>query len=90
MRVPNFLLRRLYVKGSLQPTAEGFQFQIRNRLGSGYARRLFPLTLDGGELEQRDRHTLGVATRRLPLPCPERHFILIRRDDPTLGDRAAS
>ncbi len=51
MRVPGFLLRRLYLKGSLRNTPEGFQFQLRNRLGSGYARAMFPLTLDGQELE---------------------------------------
>ena len=51
MKVPGFLLRRLYVKGSLAATEDGFEFQIRNRLGSGYARRLLPLTLDGVELD---------------------------------------
>ncbi len=51
MKVPGFLLRRLYVKGSLTTTSDGFEFQIRNRLGSGYARRLLPLTLDGDELD---------------------------------------
>jgi hypothetical protein len=51
MKVPAFLLRRLYVKGSLVATANGFEFQMRNRLGSGYARRLLPLTLDGTELD---------------------------------------
>ena len=47
MKVPAFLLRRLYVKGSLKNTPEGFQFQLRNQLGSGYARKLMPLTVDG-------------------------------------------
>jgi len=51
VKVPGFLLRRLYVKGSLAATEGGFEFQIRNRLGSGYARRLLPLTLDGVELD---------------------------------------
>jgi hypothetical protein len=51
LKVPPFLLRRLYVKGSLTPTPEGFEFQLSNRLGSGYARRLMPLTLDGAELD---------------------------------------
>ncbi len=50
MRVPGFLLRRLYVKGSLRRTSDGFEFQLRNRLGSGYARKLFPLTVDGQEV----------------------------------------
>ena len=48
--VPSFLLKRLYVKESLRNTADGFEFQLRNRLGSGYAHRLWPLTVDGAEL----------------------------------------
>ena len=51
MKVPAFLLRRLYVKESLRATPDGFEFQLLNRLGSGYASRVFPLTLDGEELE---------------------------------------
>ena len=53
MRVPSFLLRRLYVKGSLRRTADGFAFELRNQLGAGYARRMLPLTLDGAELDMR-------------------------------------
>lgn len=51
MKIPAFLLRRLYVKGSLKGTPEGLEFQLRNRLGSGYAHRLLPLTVDGEELD---------------------------------------
>lgn len=51
MKVPSFLLRRLYVKGSLAATPDGFTFQLLNRLGAGYAKRLFPLTLDGEALD---------------------------------------
>ena len=48
--VPSFLLRRLYVKKSLKNTDRGFEFELRNRLGSGYAFKLWPLTVDGEEL----------------------------------------
>jgi hypothetical protein len=48
--VPGFLLRRLYVKESLKNTAGGFEFELKNRLGSGYAHRLLPLTVDGAEV----------------------------------------
>ena len=48
--VPGFLLRRLYVKGSLRNTPSGFEFQLRNGLGSGYAHKLWPLTVDGEEV----------------------------------------
>jgi hypothetical protein len=47
MQVPGFLLRRLYVKGSLRNTQEGFQFDLKNSLGSGYAEQVLPLTVDG-------------------------------------------
>ena len=45
--VPSFLLKRLYVKGSLTRTADGFEFQVRNQLGSGFAYKMLPVTLDG-------------------------------------------
>ena len=45
--VPSFLLRRLYVKGSLCNTAEGFQFSLCNKLGAGYARKLLPIAING-------------------------------------------
>ena len=48
--VPGFLLRRLYVKQSLRNTSSGFEFHLRNRLGSGYAYKLWPLTVDGQEM----------------------------------------
>ncbi len=44
--VPAFILRRLYVKGSLQNTTDGWRFTLRNSLGSGYANGLVPLMLD--------------------------------------------
>ena len=48
--VPGFLLRRLYVKQSLANTADGFQFQLMNRLGSGYTHKVWPLKVDGEEI----------------------------------------
>ncbi|MBM4437089.1 MAG: hypothetical protein FJ029_07625 [Actinobacteria bacterium] len=50
LKVPEFLLRRLYVKGSLRRTSDGFAFELKNTLGSGYARRLRQLAVDGAEL----------------------------------------
>ena len=54
VQVPPFLLRRLYVKGSLRNTEEGFEFQLENALGAGYAQELLPLTIDGQELPKED------------------------------------
>ena len=49
--VPRFLLRRLYVKQSLTNIENGFQFELMNRLGSGYSHRVHPLTVDGKEVK---------------------------------------
>lgn len=48
--VPAFILRRLYVKGSLQNTDAGWQFTLKNSLGSGYARGMQPLKVDDKEI----------------------------------------
>ena len=48
--VPGFLLRRLYVKQSLANTEDGFQFELMNKLGSGYSHKVHPLTVDGAEI----------------------------------------
>ena len=48
--VPGFLLRRLYVKGSLKNTPAGFEFHLKNGLGAGYTHKMWPLTVDGEEI----------------------------------------
>jgi hypothetical protein len=50
MKVPGFLLRRLYVKGSLRNENGGFAFDLKNSLGSGYAEQVLPLSIDGVEV----------------------------------------
>lgn len=50
MKVPAFLLRRLYVKGSLRNVNGGFEFDLKNSLGSGYAERVLPISIDGEAL----------------------------------------
>ena len=47
--VPAFILRRLYVRGSLQNTPTGWSFTLKNSLGSGYAHGLVPLRVDESE-----------------------------------------
>ena len=50
--VPSFLLKRLYVKGSLRNNGQSFQFELKNTLGSGYGNELLPLIVDGKELSR--------------------------------------
>ncbi len=48
--VPAFILRRLYVKGSLHNREDGWGFKLKNSLGSGYGKELLPLSIDGEEV----------------------------------------
>jgi hypothetical protein len=54
MQVPAFLLRRLYVKGSLRQQENGIMFDLKNSLGSGYADRVLPLRIDGRDVPPSD------------------------------------
>src|SRR5438552_17709622 len=54
MQVPAFLLRRLYVRGSLHNDGDGFAFELKNSLGSGYAEQMLPLTVDGEPISPED------------------------------------
>ncbi len=47
MGVPATLLRKLYVKNSLQNTPTGFRFQLKNRLAPATLRKFGNLTVDG-------------------------------------------
>jgi len=76
--VPGFLLRRLYVKGSLHNTEEGFAFSLRNQLGSGYARQMLPLKVDGEEVPLSACTFRVEGTEEVPFEAvsPERPFTL--------------
>ena len=54
--VPGFLLRRLYVKGSLKNADVGFEFELRNSLGSGYSQKVWPLKVDDEEVPAERSH----------------------------------
>ena len=49
MKVPGFIVEKVYVKGSLRNVPGGFQFQLDNKMGNGQARKVKPLTVDGVE-----------------------------------------
>lgn len=52
--IPVFLLKKLYVKGSLRNTAEGFELAIQNTIAPGTIVGMLPIVVDGKEytLEQ--------------------------------------
>jgi hypothetical protein len=70
--VPSFLLKRLYVKGSLHNNDQGFQFCLKNSLGSGYGNALFPLVVDGKELPKENSFYMSDSTAVLSLRSAKR------------------
>jgi len=49
LQIPTFLLRKLYVKGSLENVDDGFQFKIKNSISSATAVDFQPLKVNGNE-----------------------------------------
>jgi hydroxymethylglutaryl-CoA reductase (NADPH) len=45
--IPAFMLKKLYLKGSLKNVADGFEFQIKNTLAPGTITALLPIEVDG-------------------------------------------
>ena len=49
MQIPAFLLRKLYIKGSLENVDDGFKFKIKNSLSPGTATEMDPIKVDDTE-----------------------------------------
>ena len=49
MQIPTFLLRKLYIKGSLENIDDGFQFKLKNSISSGTAINIEPIKVNGNE-----------------------------------------
>ena len=82
MQVPAFLLRRLYVKGTLRNEDGAVAFDLSNTLGSGYADQVLPLRIDGEDV---DPATCAFVIEGKPVRFDE-----INADNPmTLGMNAA-
>lgn len=91
LSVPNFLLRKLYVKGSLQNTSQGVSFRLRNSLGSGYAEEMLPLTLDGGEMPLADTYFfVDSEPRSFATVSRENPFCLLLNQDTVITIKNAS
>jgi hydroxymethylglutaryl-CoA reductase (NADPH) len=54
MKIPSLLLRQLYTFGSLENTADGFAFSLRNRLSDVSIVKLVRLKVDGHEIALTD------------------------------------
>lgn len=51
MRVPDFIVRQLYVPGSLQREGDGFRLQARNIIGPGTLTGIGRISVDGSEID---------------------------------------
>ena len=86
MKVPSFLLKRLYVKGSLRNTEDGFEFRLKNGLGSGYAYGLPPLKIDGEEIPgERASFSVNGESLLFPEVCKEKPATLAMNREAIIG-----
>jgi hypothetical protein len=49
MQIPAFLLRKLYIKGSLENAADGFSFKLKNSLSPGTTTEVAPIKVNDTE-----------------------------------------
>jgi len=49
MQIPAFLLRKLYIKGSLENVEGGFSLKLKNSLSPGTTTAVAPIKVDGTE-----------------------------------------
>ncbi len=49
MQIPSFLLRKLYIKGSLENVEGGFSLKLKNSLSPGTTTAVAPIKVDGNE-----------------------------------------
>lgn len=56
MKIPSLLLRQLYTFGSLENTADGFRFGLKNRLSDVTLTRVARLRVDGEDVPLADVH----------------------------------
>ena len=84
-KVPNFILKKLYSKGSLINTATGCEFALQNSIGSGTVTRLHSLEIDGmaSPLERVSLGSPGAGGRPASMITPEAPLLL------TMGVKAA-
>ena len=54
MQIPSFLLKKLYVKGSLENVDDGFHFKLKNSLSPGTAIGMEPIKVNGQEYSLAD------------------------------------
>ena len=49
MQIPSFLLRKLYIKGSLENVEGGFSLKLKNSLSPGTTTAVAPIRVNGNE-----------------------------------------
>ena len=83
MRVPGFLLRQLYVQGSLRNEEGGFSLQARNPLGDGTLVRIGRISVDGQGIaaEEVSARREGDPTTYQAMDVSPRSPVTFRRGD---------
>ncbi len=83
MRVPGFLVRQIYVAGSLRNHVAGFSLQARNTIGDGWLDGIGSIRVDGNEIPITDISATreGDATAYRAVDVTPETPVLFRRGD---------
>lgn len=80
-KIPDFILRALYVKGSLRNIEEGFEFKILNQLGPVRIVGARPLTVDRRPIPPDKCSFIHGETRATFPEVSEDNSVLLRKGD---------
>jgi hypothetical protein len=94
LQIPAFLLRKLYIKGSLENVEDGFHFKIKNSLSPGTATAMDPIKVDDEEyplentvIKSEDTEITGSeVSEDNPIPIKVGVEILIKVEGDQLGE----
>ncbi len=81
MKIPSLVLKQLYTFGSLENTADGVKFSLKNRLSDAILTGMNTVSIDGSQVELKEvelrtggdeRHSVGSCDVRQPAPVSSR------------------
>ncbi len=83
-RIPEFLLRSLYVNGSLSNREQGFEFEVKNELGPVRIIGVQPLKVDRKPVPIENCHFLHVEHRASFSDVDAENSLLLRKGESLL------
>ena len=79
--IPTFLLKKLYVKGSLRADTDGFTFTIKNTLSPGTITKISPMLFDGQSIGREQMTIMHAGQSRPATAITPAHPLVFNLND---------